>query len=93
MTEQIEIRIPLSDLTNITMECPHCKAETTLDISNPKQRGIKKDPKQRFVCTVCMHAFDSRLRDAMLSIFAWYDSIKAANLIETLSFRIKKAAQ
>lgn len=93
MTEQIEIRIPLSDLTNITMECPHCKVETTLDISDPKHRGIKEDLNHRFVCTVCMHAFDSRLRDAMISAFTWYDSIKAANLMEKLSFRIKKIAQ
>jgi len=48
MTEQLEIRIPLNDLTKITVECPRCQAETTLDISDPKHRGIKEDPNQGF---------------------------------------------
>jgi len=48
MTEQLEIRIPLNDLTKITVECPRCQAETTLDISDPKYRGIKEDLNQGF---------------------------------------------
>ena len=93
MTEQLEIRIPFSDLTKITVECPRCQAETTIDISDPKHRGIKTDPNQGFFCTVCMNPFDSQLRQALVSAFAWYDAIKTANLIEKISFRIKKTAR
>jgi transposase-like protein len=93
MTEQLEIRIPLNDLTKMAIECPRCQAETILDISDPKHRGIKEDPNQGFFCTVCMNQFDSQLRQALISAFAWYDAIKVANLIEKISFRIKKTVQ
>ena len=40
MTEQLEIRIPFSDLTKVTIECPVCHAETSLDIGDKKHRGL-----------------------------------------------------
>ena len=94
MTEHLEIRIPLVDLTKITIACPHCHAETTLDIADPNHRGLKGDPnKHGFFCTVCMNQFDSRLRDAVISAFALYDAADAAKLTEFVSFRVKKAVR
>ncbi len=92
MTEQVEIHIPFSDLTKITVECPVCKAETSLDISDPKHRGVALNT-QGFFCTVCNKHFDSRLRDAIISAFALYDALKTANLIDKVSFRVKKTVQ
>ena len=40
-----------------------------------------------------MKAFDSRLRDAVISAFALYDALDAAQLTEVVSFRVKKTVR
>jgi len=62
MTEQIEVKIPFNDLTRIILECATCRAETTIDISEPKQRQII-NASRPICCPVCSTSFDSKVAE------------------------------
>ncbi len=82
MTEQVEVKIPFADLTEVTLQCPDCGAEISLDIS--------KHPNVSDKCPGCAHAIDSKFDEAFSRLREWYLCLKDSSFGDKMFFRIKK---
>ncbi len=87
MTEETEIRIPLEDLTRMSIECTRCGAEALIDISREEHRRIE-DHQRPMKCPFCGTPFDSKLRDSFSMLLTLRDRVKESG--HKVSFRIKR---
>ena len=87
MTEETEIRIPLDELTRVSIECNRCGSESLIDISREEHRRIENHERP-MKCPFCGTPFDSKLRDSFTNLFTWRDLAKDSR--HKVSFRIKR---
>ena len=92
MTEIHERRVSHKELTLLEFQCPHCKSEMTLDLTNTAH--IEK--LQSFAsggqmgCTFCDHSFDSQFCTALAQFRHWFMALEAMN--RKVTFRVPIAA-
>lgn len=90
MTEETELKIPYQDLTRLSIGCPTCQAEVSIDLKQDRHMKMDWDNKTGFCCPVCQHVFEKELRFALTRFQNMYSYLQSANL--PVSFRIKKSA-
>ena len=90
MTEETELKIPYNDLTRLSIECPTCQAEISIDLKQDRHMKMDWDNNDRFSCAVCKEPFEKELRFALTSFQRMYGYLQSTKL--SVSFRIKKSA-
>jgi len=60
-----EIRISISDLTRLSIQCKNCAAEIAIDTANEKQPAVPDQIK----CPICVKPFDAQLLKALHKFF------------------------
>lgn len=88
MTEQIELKIPYSDLTHLTITCKPCGAEISIDMEQDIHQKMYWKKNTAFACPVCKAVFDRELRFALEDFQHWYVRLK--NYDQSVFFRVKK---
>jgi hypothetical protein len=92
MTEELDLRIPYDEITRLSLQC-QCGAEVIFDLNQELYRGELWDwRKKSLECTICKHTFDSRIKDGLQALKAWFDCIGRATKDgrDTVFFRIKR---
>ncbi len=90
MTEETELKIPYDDLTRLSIECPTCHAEISIDLKQDRHLKMDWDNNVHFACAVCKELFEKDLRFALTSFRSMYNYLQSAKL--SVFFRIKKSA-
>lgn len=88
MTEELEVKIPYSDLTRISFVCS-CGTEITVDMESSKNREHAWEEKT-IKCPTCFGTFNDELKYALDRFDKWLGRIKKANL--PVFFRVRKTS-
>lgn len=92
MTEELDLRIPYDEMTRLSLQC-QCGAEVIFDLNQELYREEMWDWREkRLECTICKHSFDSRIKDGLQALKAWFDCIGRATKDgrDNVFFRIKR---